>query len=365
MRWMERHSIAVYGANGHTGRFVIRELLRRGIAPVAVARDEAKLAVSDLAARGVPTRAASIDDPASLDRALTDVAAVINCAGPFLDTAAAVGEAALRAGIHYLDITAEQPSAQATFDRFSESARAAGVVVVPAMGFFGGLADLLATAAMGDWGLAEEIEIAVGLDSWQPTLGTRITGHRNTSRRQVLADGRLQGIRQPPRETTWDFPDPLGRQDVVELPLSEIVLMSHHLQVSELHSYINQAPLNDLRDPTTPPPAALDERGRSAQLFALEVAARREGDERRALAQGRDIYAVTAPLVCEAVQRVVEGPGQLRGALAPGEIFDAESFLQALSPEHLTFSTLATTRAAQSQSGRERNPQVGHERKTG
>jgi short subunit dehydrogenase-like uncharacterized protein len=83
-------SVAVYGATGHTGRFVIAELLRRGLEPVAVARDGAKLAGSDLGARGVATRAASIDDAGALDHAFADVAAVINCAGPFLDTAAAV-----------------------------------------------------------------------------------------------------------------------------------------------------------------------------------------------------------------------------------------------------------------------------------
>ena len=62
-------SVAVYGATGHTGRFVIAELLRRGLEPVAVARDGATLAGSDLSARGVATRAASIDDAAALDRA--------------------------------------------------------------------------------------------------------------------------------------------------------------------------------------------------------------------------------------------------------------------------------------------------------
>jgi NAD(P)-dependent dehydrogenase (short-subunit alcohol dehydrogenase family) len=333
-----RHSVAVYGATGHTGRFVVAELLRRGLVPIAVARDAAKLAVSDFGARGVATRAASVDDPASLDHALTDVAAVINCAGPFLDTATAVGEAALRAGIHYLDVTAEQPSAQATFERFADGARAVGVVVVPAMGFYGGLADLLATAAIGTWDFADEIEVAVGLDSWHPTLGTRITGHRYTAQRQMVADGRLQPLPQSARETAWDFAEPIGRQDVVELPLSETVLITQHLRVSHLHSYINQAPLKDLLDPTTPPPRPSDERGRSPQMFALEVVVRTDRDERRALARGRDIYAVTAPLVCEAVQRVVDGSVQPCGAFAPGEIFDAESFLQALSPEHLTFS---------------------------
>lgn len=99
---------------------------------------------------------------------------MINCAGPFLDTAAAVAEAALRAGIHYLDVTAEQASAQATFEQFGDDALAADLVVLPAMSFYGGLADLLATAAVGDWDFADQVEVAVGLDSWRPTLGTAV-----------------------------------------------------------------------------------------------------------------------------------------------------------------------------------------------
>jgi hypothetical protein len=46
-------------------------------------------------------------------------AAVINCAGPFLDTAAAVLDAALRARIHYFDVAAEQGAAVTVFQRFS------------------------------------------------------------------------------------------------------------------------------------------------------------------------------------------------------------------------------------------------------
>ncbi len=108
---------------------------------------------------------ASIDDPASLDRAISGAAAVINCAGPFLDTATPVIEAALRAHIHYLDVTAEQPVAFAAFEQFADAAQDAGVVIVPALGFYGGLGDLLATAAMADWVAADEICIAVALDS--------------------------------------------------------------------------------------------------------------------------------------------------------------------------------------------------------
>ena len=39
-----RPVVAVFGAGGHTGRFVVAELQRRGIVPIAIARDAAALA---------------------------------------------------------------------------------------------------------------------------------------------------------------------------------------------------------------------------------------------------------------------------------------------------------------------------------
>jgi short subunit dehydrogenase-like uncharacterized protein len=93
---------------------------------------------------------------------------VINCAGPFLDTAAPVARAALRAGCHYIDVTAEQASAQASFAELDPPARAAGRVVIPAAALYGGLADLLASAPASD-GDIDEITVAIALDRWWPT----------------------------------------------------------------------------------------------------------------------------------------------------------------------------------------------------
>src|SRR6266478_6703591 len=105
-------TIAVFGASGHTGRFIVAQLLRRGFAPLAIGRDSAKMREAGFKESDVPIRTASIDDPASLDRSLAGAAAVINCAGPFLDTAMPVIEAALRARVHYLDVAAEQAAAR-------------------------------------------------------------------------------------------------------------------------------------------------------------------------------------------------------------------------------------------------------------
>jgi uncharacterized protein YbjT (DUF2867 family) len=327
--------ILVYGASGHTGRFVVRELQARGRRVVLSGRSRSKL--EDLATSPeLEVRAAGIDDPHALDEAAAGCAAVINCAGPFLETAQPLVEAALRARIPYLDVTAEQACAQATFDSFSDRARQAGVVVLPGMAFYGGLGDLLATAAMGDWPQADEIRIAIALDSWAPTEGTRATGRRNTAPRVVIRGGTLQPLELPARTSLWRFGGEFGEQEVVELPFTEVVLIARHLVVSDLHTLFSTGPLSDLRDPSTPPPTPADETGRSAQVFRVECEVRRGDACRRAAVSGRDIYAVTAPLVVEAMERVLGGKAV--GVLAPGALLDAADLLRSLSPGALQFT---------------------------
>ena len=60
------------------------------------------------------------------------------------------------------------------------------------------------------------------------------------------------------------------------------------------------------------------------------------GSERRAVARGQDIYAVTAPLAVEAVGRILSGRTRTVGVASAGEIFDALDFLHALAP-HVSF----------------------------
>ncbi|MFD1612396.1 saccharopine dehydrogenase NADP-binding domain-containing protein [Sphingomonas tabacisoli] len=319
--------IAVFGATGHTGRFVVDEIERRGLIPLRIGRDARKLAASDAAGRE-PGRIASIDDPRSLDAAIAGAGAVINCAGPFLDTAHAVIDAALRAGIPYLDLSAEQAAVQSILRDY----RDAPVPIVPAAAFFGGLADLLATAAADGEPYVDAIDIAVGLDSWHPTEGTRLTGRRNTAPRVVQRGGKLEQVPVPPPTARWDFSDPIGPREVLMLPFSETIAIRSHLQARDIMSWINVEPIRDLRDPATPPPEAIDEHGRSAQSFSVDVVVTGKGRRRRATALGRDIYAVTAPIVVEAAQRLLAGEGR-GGVHSLGAMFDALSFLAALAED--------------------------------
>jgi len=321
--------VAVHGAGGHTGRFVVAELQRRGIPVVAVGRSARTLPA------GVPQRVAALSDPWALLEAFADCGVVINCAGPFLDTATPVVEAALGVGADYLDVTAEQASALDVFERFDAPARAAGVAVIPAAGFYGGLADLLATALVGPLGEGADLRVAVALDRWWPTPGTRTTGVRNTAPRLVVVDHRLVPMPLPAAASSFTFGAPHGPQAMVELPFSEVVTIARHLRARSVRAHLARAALDDLRDAGTPPPTAVDASGRSAQRFEMVVEARHGESVRRAVARGQDIYAVSAPLVVEAAVRLLRGEAARTGALALGEAFDARAVLAALAPRHL------------------------------
>ncbi|MFE8938175.1 saccharopine dehydrogenase NADP-binding domain-containing protein [Streptomyces sp. NPDC007872] len=336
--------VTVFGAYGHTGRFVVAELLERGFVPVLAGRDEGGLRALAESRPGLDARQATVDDPVSLDRALAAADAVVNCAGPFATTAAPVIEAALRAGIPYVDVAAEIEANLDTFAHFAERAAAAGVPVVPAMAFFGGLGDLLVTAAMGDWTEADEVHVAYGLSGWHPTAGTRTAGavsrERRDGRRVVFEGGRIEHRDDAPPALEWTFPEPLGARSVIgEFTMADVVTVPSHLAVPEVRTYMTAEAARDLAAPDTPAPAAVDERGRSDQTFLVDVVVRSGGEERRAVARGRDIYAVSAPLVVEALDRLLTGRPGAPGVVSAGAAFDAPAFLRALSP-HLSVELL-------------------------
>lgn len=327
----EDSTVAVVGAYGHTARFVLTQLRELGLVPIPVGRDAARLA-----AAGAGSRVASVDDPSSLDRAFAGVAAVVNCAGPFADTAVPVVEAVLRAGAHYFDIAAEQAVTMDVLARFDAPARRAGVVVAPSVAFYGGLGDLLATAVTGDWPDVDDVQIAIALDSWLPTEGTRRTITRNAGRHVVYTDNGFAPPPSTPSTVVWDFPAPIGERRLVELPTADQVTIAHHLRTPRITVHMNAEPLADLDDPTSPEPVPADELGRSTQTFHVDVVVRRGGERRRIGVSGRDIYAVSGPVVAGAVARVLDGRCKATGALTAGQLFEPAEFLSSLAPEHLT-----------------------------
>ena len=76
---MERY-VLVYGAYGHTGRFVVGELLRQDLTPILSGRNPAKLGEMARQFPGLEIRPATVDDVQSLENAVRGAGVVVNCA---------------------------------------------------------------------------------------------------------------------------------------------------------------------------------------------------------------------------------------------------------------------------------------------
>jgi len=128
-----RSGFLLYGATGFIGEAAARLAVQQGLQPLLAGRDAARL--ERLATElGVGYRVFSLEDPQAMDRALRDVAVVLNCAGPFLFTFGPLVDACLRTGTHYLDLTGEIPVYEALAARDAE-AGAGGVMLLPGVGF--------------------------------------------------------------------------------------------------------------------------------------------------------------------------------------------------------------------------------------
>jgi short subunit dehydrogenase-like uncharacterized protein len=123
----------IYGANGYTGELIAREAVRRDLNPVLAGRSVAK--VEQLASSlGLQARIFDLENPTATTRCVERMGLVLNCAGPFSETAAPMMTVCLAAHVHYLDITGEI----GVFEHsrtLDAAARAEGIVICPGVGF--------------------------------------------------------------------------------------------------------------------------------------------------------------------------------------------------------------------------------------
>ena len=123
----------LYGATGYTGRLTARVAVERGLRPILAGRNPAKVkALAD--ELGLPWQAFPLNNNTTLSLALRAVPVVLHCAGPYSRTYQPMVAACLRTGTHYLDITGELLEHEALAARDAE-ARAAGVMLLPSVGF--------------------------------------------------------------------------------------------------------------------------------------------------------------------------------------------------------------------------------------
>jgi len=125
--------LMIYGANGYSAEIILKEAIKNGLKPIVAGRNEKK--ILEVAKKyNLPHRVFSLDNKEQTIKSLTGISAVINCAGPFLNTFSPMVKACVDVGVDYLDISGELLIFEEAAARTEEFIKA-GITVMPGVGF--------------------------------------------------------------------------------------------------------------------------------------------------------------------------------------------------------------------------------------
>jgi short subunit dehydrogenase-like uncharacterized protein len=226
-------NLLIYGAYGYTGELVVAEAVAKGLQPIVAGRREAPLRTL-AETHKLQWRVADLT-PEALDAALVGVSVVLNCAGPFSRTAKPMIEACLRNKANYLDITGEI----AVFElaaRLTKKALAAGVTVMPGVGFDVVPSDCL--AAHLKTRLPSATHLTLGFQSTGRTShGTATTLVENIDQGgAVRIDGKIVQVPAAHKSRVIDFG--LGPTGAVTIPWGDVSTAFYSTAIPNIEVFI-------------------------------------------------------------------------------------------------------------------------------
>jgi len=295
--------LMIYGATGYTGRMASAHAQAAGLDLVLAGREESRLA--DLAASlGASHRSFALDDEGTIDDALRDVSVLLNCAGPFHRTAAPLMAAAIRAGVHYLDIAAELDSYKLA-ESSDASARASGSLLLPGSG--GSVAMLGSLAGRAAELVDRPVRIDVALHvSGSMSRGSAISATENLTTECLQ---RIDGALAPQNpEGLRDFDFGKGPVPCFPVTLPDLITIWKAEGVLNVATFVQVSgaafPGGDLAELPDGPSEV--ERDANRYQAAVEVTGA-NGQVVRALLDTVNGYSFTPLAAVEAARRVLGG----------------------------------------------------------
>jgi short subunit dehydrogenase-like uncharacterized protein len=356
--------VILFGATGYTGAITLQALKRRQVPCVIAGRDEARLnALKDTHPNVTEVRLANADDAPSLARAFAGAGVVVNTVGPFIKWGLPVVEAAINAGAHYVDSTAEQPFQKNVLDSFHQAATQKNVTVLT--GHACDFAFSYAGAALLEerCGPLQECHTYHQLDGFKASRGTARSAVGMLAEKYWVYHQR-QWRQQDPQwlPRTLRFPLDPSPSCAVPFPGGDVVLLPKDLpslHTCTAHLLLPRrdatgfALFTSLR-PTLAPllkgrPAAWMDRlvqsrlqdphpaERAAVPWRVIVHGKGEGGESCCVIRGNDPYGISGETLSLAAQWLHQGRTQRPGVTTTGCAFSATEFLNTLADMGVTW----------------------------
>ena len=345
-------SLLVYGSYGYTGRLIAREAVARGGSPAVAGRDGR--AVAEQADRlGVEGRTFGLESD-DLESHLASFDAVLNCAGPFVDTAGPMVAACLATDTDYLDITGEFSVFESLRQR-DAAARESEVTLLPGVGFDVVPSDCLA-AFLGEQ-LPEADQLRLGIKGGGGlSRGTAKTLVEHAGSGGVVRrNGRLIQVPTAFRTREIDFGD--GPEHAVTIPWGDVVTAAHSTGIESVEVYAAAPSWAAKGIAAVDSLSWLFERRSVEGLIERLIDARLEGPDERQLVTGSAVvwgevterdtgrrtrarlrtpnpYALTAESAVTAAERVLERGSRVPdGFQTPASAFGCEFALELAGTE--------------------------------
>ncbi|MGV2125509.1 saccharopine dehydrogenase family protein [Agrobacterium vitis] len=305
----------IYGATGYTGRMVAEHAKSAGAQVVLAGRNEGALA--KLAAEhGVEYRVFALDDADTIDRNLTDISVLLNCAGPFMRTAKLLMEASIRNRMHYLDTAAELDSYRLA-ELLDGEAKAAGVMLMPGAGGSVAMLGSLAGHAVARVRNPRNIRIALHVSGGM-SRGSAISATENMAAATLArVDGKLVTVSNSIRK----FDLGQGAVDSFQVTLPDLITIWRATGVPDIETFVHVTgdgfPTGDLS--LLPDGPTEDERLANRYQAVVEVTDA-EGKVFRSLLDTVNGYSFTAVAAAEAGRRVLRGEVRV-GFQTPAGLF--------------------------------------------
>jgi short subunit dehydrogenase-like uncharacterized protein len=337
-------SLLIYGSYGYTGGLIAREAVARGGSPAVAGRDGRAVA-TQADELGVEGRTFDLAD--GIERHLTPFDAVLNCAGPFVETAEPLVEACLETGTDYVDVTGEFPVFEWLRQR-DAAAREAGCTILPGVGFDVVPSDCLAAFLAARLPDADRLTLGIkGGGGLSRGTARTLVGHLGDGG-VVRRNGRLVRVPTAFRSREIDFGD--GPEHAVTIPWGDVVTAAHSTGIESIEVYAAAPPWTKRLLPVADSLGWLLERRPVDGLAKWLIDARLDGPDGRDLATGSAVvwgevadasagrrvrgrlrtpnpYALTAESAVTAAERVLEGDVSA-GFRTPASAFGADFALE-------------------------------------
>lgn len=337
--------LLVYGSYGYAGRLIARRAVEEGLSPVLAGRrsEPVEALATDMR---VDHRVFSLERSRVIEDQIADVDVVLNCAGPFTETAMPLLSACIDAGTDYLDIAGAVDVLEEIAATDAE-ADGAEVTALPGVGFDVVATDCLA-AQLHDEALdATHLTLAVdGLGTFSPgTVKSIVEGMKRPG--VVRQGGRLRDVPMAWKVREFDFG--AGPKPSVTVPWGDVSTAYYSTGIPNIETYAAvpgyaaelmtrtrrlapvlgtepvQSALERLADVAVSGPSAAERAGSETHVYG-EVTDE-TGNRVAARLRTPDTYDVTTVTAVEAARRALGGEVEA-GFQTPASAFGPEFVLE-------------------------------------